>query len=226
MLLNYISIKQTIGRFLKEFGIEDTTYIDDIPQWVEDAVQIMGIPDYYVNRYKLSTVTASKCPIPCDIENLYGIWVSSDLNKCENTTGLKRLFIRNVPMLGKGKGIEMPIHPVAYGNINGNFVHTSFEAGTLYYVYKGIPLDCDGYPLVPKDAKFNEALQYYFIYRMALSGYKHPVIDFNTALQLWEKKYPSAANSINWMDLQELQGFTEMWTNPLLGDLNANNYIH
>ena len=61
---------------------------------------------------------------------------------------------------------------------------------------------------------------------MSLSGYKHPVIDFQSAFQLWERKYPAAANSVNWFDLQDYQEFTEMWTNVLLGDLHANQYIH
>jgi hypothetical protein len=43
---------------------------------------------------------------------------------------------------------------------------------------------------------------------------------------MWERLYPRAANSVNWMSLQEYQEFTELWTNVLMGDLNAHNYIH
>lgn len=230
MLVNYISIKTTIGRFLKEFGLEDTSYVDDIPQWIEDAIEIIGIPNYYVYRYHVSKVTEYKAGLPCDIQNLHGIWVSPDCIKAKNAKSLKRLFLRHSPLFGAGiqtdNGIQTNCHGTAYGSINGGMVHTSFREGYLYIVYKGIPLDCDGYPLVPKDAKVNEALQYYFIYKMGLSGYKHPVIDMKTAYQMWEKTYPAAGNSINWMDLQDLQEFTELWTNVLIGDLHANNYIH
>lgn len=225
MLINYISIKTTIGRFIKEYGLEDTSYVEDIPQMVEDAMNIIGISNYYVYKHRLVPVQQYKASIPCDIENLYGIWVANDLCSTNtNNNNLKRLFIRNSPLLGKG--FQTTQHESAYGSINGRFIHTSFDTGQIYIVYTGIPLDCEGYPLVPKDAKLNEALQYYFIYRMSLSGYKHPVIDFKTAYDMWNRLYPAAGNSINWMDLQDYQDFTELWNNVLIGDLHANNYIH
>ncbi len=224
MLINYISIKTTIGRFLKEYGIEDTSYVDDIPQWVEDAMDIMGIHNYYVYKHRVIEVNDYRASIPCGIQHLNGIWVTNSYDEAQDINQLRRLFIRNTPLLGKG--IQTSNHQTAYGSINGRTVHTSFQKGLIYMSYTGIPLDCDGYPLVPKDAKLNEALQYYFIYRMSLSGYKHPVIDFNMAYQLWQSKYSGAANSVNWFDLQDYQEFTEMWTNVLLGDLHANQYIH
>lgn len=224
MLINYISIKQTIGRFIREFGLSELEVIDDIPQWVEDAIAIMGIPNYYVNRHSIAKVTDHRAPVPCGIEVLHGIWTTDSGCEATEPKQLKRLFIRNVPIIGTLiKGEQSGI---GYGTINGGYIHTSYEEGYIYVAYKGLPLDCDGFPLVPKDPKVNEALQYYFMYRLALRGYKHPVVDFKTAYQLWEKTYPAASNSINWMDLQDYQEFTEMWTNNLIGDLHANQYIN
>ena len=222
MLVKFVSINQTIGRFLKEFGVEDTTYVDDLPQWVEDAIEIIGIPGYYVNKHKVLEVIDNRCNIPCDVENLTAVFVTSDLRETQEVSSLYKLPIRNMPLLGQGVKTTAVNHAAA--TINGNFLHTTFNRGHVYFAYQGIPCDCDGFPLVPKDAKFNEAIQYYFIYRMALSGYKHPIIDFKTAHQMWEKTYPAAGNSLNWMDAHDLKEFTDMWTNPILGDLPSNNY--
>lgn len=224
MLINYISIKQTIGRFFKEFGIDETSYINDIPQWVEDAVHIIGIPNYYVYKFRNVAIDQNRGILPCDIENLHSVYINGNPSEPFNIRSARRLVIRNAPLIGNG--VNTANCETAYATINGNFIHTSFYKGFVYFVYSGMPLDCDGYPLVPKDAKLNEALQYYFISRMSLSGYKHPVLDYKTAFQLWEKTYPEARNSVNWMDLQDYQDFTEMWNNILLGDLNANNYIN
>lgn len=225
MLINYISSEAFIGRFIKELGLENTEYVDMIPQWIEDAVGIIGIPNYYIYKRALIPVKDSRAKIPCDIENLWGIFVAPNFHTTHDKGKLKRLFLQNSPFFGKGKGYETLGKEIGYGSINGQYVDTSFDKGFIYIAYQGIPLCDEGFPLVPKDPKFNEAVQYYFIYRMGLSGYKHPVITFSDAMQLWEAKYTGAGNSINWMDLQEYQDFTEMWTNPILGDLNANNYI-
>lgn len=224
MLIKYISIKQTIGRFFKDLGIDETSYINDIPQWTEDAIQIIGIPNYYVYKFHKMKIDQNRGTLPCDIENLHSFHVTNDFTDKFNINTSSRLFIRNAPLIGNG--ISSPTCASGYATVNGNFLHTSFYKGFVYAVYTGIPLDCDGFPLVPKDAKLNEALQYYFIQRMSLSGFKHPILDYAKAFQLWEKTYPEARNSVNWMDLQDYQDFTEMWNNVLLGDLNANNYIN
>lgn len=225
MLINYISLKRTIGRLLKEYGLPDTSYIEDIPQWTEDAINIIGISNYYINKHKLSKIEDSRTKLPCDIENLIGVFVVPGFGITTNHSNLRRLFLQNSPYFGKGKGYETLGKETGYGTINGGYLDTSFDKGYVYFAYTGIPLDAENYPLVPKDAHLNTALQYYFINRMSLSGFKHPILDFDKSLQLWEREYPRAGNSINWMDLQEYQDFTELWTNPIIGDLNANNYI-
>jgi hypothetical protein len=224
MLLNLISIKVVIGRFLKEYNIDDTNYVDDLPQWTRDAIEIIGIPNYFIPKHTIKKIESNRCSLPCDIENLYGIWVTNSTDRAQTITELGKLEIRNNPLIGAGIKRETP-ERFMYGNISGNFLNTSFSSGYVYIAYKGLPTDCDGYPMVPKDTKLNNALQYYFIWRMALSGYTHPVISPKDALALWEKNYPAAANSVNWMDISELQEFTNMWTNPILGDLHTNNYI-
>lgn len=226
MLVKYISIKNLIGRFLKEYGLEDTSYVEDMPQWTEDAIQIMGISNYYVYKYKLTEVKDSKVLMPCDLENLQGVFVATSLQLAENKDSLKRLFIRDTPYFGKNKGYETTDPNAAYGSFNGCYLHTSFDKGIVYWVYEGVPTDEEGFPLVPRDARVNTALQYYFIARMSLSGFVHPVLSYADAMALWTKEYPAAANSVNWMDTQDYQDFSEMWTNPLIGDLHANHYIH
>jgi len=225
MLVNLISSKQMIGRFLKEFNIDESSYIDDFPMWIEDAVTSIGIPGYFVAKKKIVDVVDNRTSLPCNIDHLYGVFITHNLVEGDiNKFNYRRLTIRNSPMIGLViKGMACGSN---YANIDGGYLNTSFEKGKVMFVYKGIPLDCDGFPFVPKDAKFNQALQYYFIYRMSLSGYKHPVVTYQEAFQMWERLYPRAANSINWMDLQEYQEFTEMWNNPLIGDLQQNDYIH
>jgi len=88
----------------------------------------------------------------------------------------------------------------------------------IIFLYKGLPCDAEGYPMVPKSAKTNEALRFWIIYNLGIMGYEHPVVKWNDALTLWEKNYPRAKNELNWMDAQEQQEFTEMWNTILIGD--------
>lgn len=224
MLLTYSNIKSLIGRFLKEYAIDDTNYVESMPQWVEDAIEIIGIPHYYVIRRQMVKILQNRAPLPCNIDSLHGVYVSASLsNIAPNVKELKKLTIRNAYNIGKDS--NLPYHDHAYGSIDGGFLNTSFPQGYAYYVYRGLPLDDEGFPQVPNNTDFTIAIFNFFIYRMSLSGYKHPVIDFNTAFQMWEKHYPIARNSLNMMDRQDMEEFTTMWTNPILSDLAINNNL-
>ena len=222
-VVKLISIENIIGRFLKDYNIEDTTYVDDFPQWTQDAIEIMELSNYYTVQPTVKKVENYRCALPCNIESLCGIWIAEDNKIVTNVLGLNKLVIRNMPLIGHS--FPQPQHRVAYATIDGNFIHTSFESGYIYIVYKGIPLDCNGLPMVPKGAKVAQALEYYYIKRMMLSGYKHPIFTYGDIEALWKQSYPAAANAVNWMDSNDLQEFKDMWTNPIIGDLNSNNNL-
>ena len=49
-MIKYISSKALIGRFIQENGIEDTNFTAQAPAWIEDAISIMCVPNYYVYK--------------------------------------------------------------------------------------------------------------------------------------------------------------------------------
>ncbi len=224
MITKFMTTKQLIGRVLTVLGLDTTSYFHMFPQMIEDAISIIGIPNYYVTKYINIDITNYKGHLPCDVEHIHSFWVNHDLSANYDIKSLSRLIIRNNPLIGKV--LTAPVSSIGYGTLNGRFIETTFDKGTVLLVYKGMPCDEEGFPLVPSNADFMQALEYYIIMRLALIGYKHPIIDYSNAYSLWEKHYPRAGNSINWMNLEEYQEFTEMWNNSILGDLRGLNYIH
>lgn len=221
--MKLLSTKKQIGQLVQNMGVDIIAYRHLFPQWFEDAISIMGIPDYYVIRREEIEVVDNKALLPCDIENLHSLWITTGLTTLPNTcNGLVPLVLRDNPLIGS----ELVDYGnvVQYGNINGNYLYTTFKTGKVLVIFKGMPLDEEGYPQVPDNANFRMALEYYLVYRLIILGYSHPAFTFQTARQLWELHYPRAANDINWMDLQAHQDFEDMWTNPLLGDIRLNAY--
>lgn len=224
-MTHYISSKEIIGQVLTDFNVPKTDYIDRMYDWIRNALEIMEMEKYYTNSVCIKDIENNKTTLPCCIEFLHSIWVPKvEGGNCRNDKGLQKLTIRNNPLIGKL--IKDNYHPHSFGTVDGNFLYTSFEKGQVIIFYRGVPVDKEGYPLVPRNAKVKEALPFYIIYRLGLSGYDHPRIKWNEAYQMWERLYPAASNSVDWMDLTEYQEFTEMWNNPILGDLANNNYIH
>jgi hypothetical protein len=52
--------------------------------------------------------------------------------------------------------------------INDNYIITTFKEGaSVLMAYKAFPVDEDGYPLIPDNEKFKQAVQWYIMYKLA-----------------------------------------------------------
>jgi hypothetical protein len=221
MLVKYISSKQIVAQVLVDFNVQQTEYISRMWEWIGNALEIMELSNYFAFRNHIGEVENYQTRMPCDIKYLHSTWISGVT--CPDATGLVKLNLRDNPLIGKQ--VKGMFHNREYGAIDGNYLTTTFRKGHVLFVYHGPPIDCDGYPLVPDDAKVKEALPFYIIYRLGLSGVKHPVLSVKEAYEMWEKLYPAAANSVNWMDLEGYQEFAEMWNGLIKKDAIKNFYL-
>jgi len=117
---------------------------------------------------------------------------------------------------GTGSGDPVNTNDVGYNSkenyhLNGNQLKTSFNSGLVLVAYKGLPLDEDGYPLVPDDVAFKEALFWYITKKLALTG-KNLIVDYQTAEQRWLKRCTQARNRAKFPDLDEYEKFLQSWT--------------
>lgn len=222
-MVNLIEIENIEARFIREFGIKNLSYIIDLEVWARDGIHDMRIPNFYQIKDKEIVVVDTKAKIGCTSDMLIGAYFYTDNTVPFSTTSAYELLIRNDNNLGSA---GFPCAGNIYATIQGGYIHVKPDCGFIRLFYKDVPTDCNDKVLIPNNPKVIRALMYYFIARMALSGYVHPVIDFQTAQAFWDREYPAAGNDASWFTEQELQAFTEMWTNPLIGDLHRNNYIH
>jgi hypothetical protein len=223
--MKLLSTKNQIGLIVQNMGADILAYKHLFPQWFEDAISIIGIPNYYVIRKEFIQIEGNKGLLPCDMEHLHSVWLANEtIAHVGENNNLIPVIIRDNPLIGSQ--LLGNIGNTIYADIDGRYIYSTVEKAKFLIVFKGMPLDDEDFPMIPDDADFRMALEYYIIYRLGILGYTHPVLDFKTVYQLWEKHYPRAGNSINWMDLQEYQNFTDMWTNPILGDIRKTAYNH
>lgn len=218
-----MEIQHLEARFIREFGIKNLSYVADIDTWARDGIHAMRIPNFYQVKDTEVKIVGGKAPVRCNTDMMVAAFYYNDNTTPFTVEGSFELLTRNDNSLGS---LGMPNAGNIYASFSGGNLYVKPDSGYVRIFFKDVPTDCDGKTLIPNNPKVITALMWYFIYRMALSGYQHPVIDFQTALQLWEKDYPAAGNDASWFTEAELQAFTEMWTNPLIGDLHRNNYMH
>lgn len=106
-------------------------------------------------------------------------------------------------------------HGLHYYNLQPGAIETTFDFGEITLIYTGATSDELGMPLIPNIYEFKEALAWYIVSRILLSGYEHPVINWQMADAEWEKFKFKARNKMKMPSLDRMQALANMWTSPV-----------
>lgn len=106
-------------------------------------------------------------------------------------------------------------HGLHYYNLQPGAIETTFDFGEITLIYTGATSDDRGMPLLPDVYEFKEAIAWYIMSRMLLSGYEHPVLNWQSADERWEKFRFKAKNKLKMPTLDRMQALANMWTSPV-----------
>jgi hypothetical protein len=99
-------------------------------------------------------------------------------------------------------------------NINHDTITATFRYGYVALRYLAIPVDEQGYPLVPDDISYLEALTWKCVEKLATRGhqFKNPVFnDFEAAKFYWNKYCMQARGVANAPDPDMMQRLANIW---------------
>lgn len=98
--------------------------------------------------------------------------------------------------------------------IYDNYLYTSFEEGEVYLIYKGIPVDDEGYPKIPDNVYYEEAIASYLQYRIDYRDWRSGRISdkvYAESKANWLKYVRSARAAGITPNLDVLEGIRKMW---------------
>jgi len=102
-----------------------------------------------------------------------------------------------------------------------NIIETSIESGNVYVEYSTFALDSRGYPYLHNEQRYLDAVIYYCAAMLIQSGYIHPTISYESAMNKMETYIARARNYERRFTPEQAQEFKENWTN-LLKDSQSN----
>lgn len=209
--IRLVSSKLIVAELYQDFNIDNDDWVNKVNRHIERAMGIMRIDGFYIKKTLIQDVKEFKSPLPCDAKYIMAVLMYSNGH-------LVRLPLsRHI-----GLGIDfknITTHTTLKGGIENNYLHTNFEKGKIMFVYYSVPVDDCGDILIPDCPEVLEALPYFIIQKLSLSGYKHPVIDYNLAKEEWRNLYPIARNKMNYWSIEEAHQFTKMNNNPFFIDI-------
>lgn len=219
--MRLVSSKRIIAETIEDFPMDLSNYVDSFYRWIEYAIGQIGLVKYYTLTSTVIDIENHRGKLPCCLHFIHSAWIRCS---CNCNGGLGYLNLTGSPFVGHE--INNYTKVGNKGSLDGNYINTDIKEGKILLVYRKMPKDDDGYPLVPDNAFLFEALTFYLIYRLAIKGIEHPIIKFGDALRRWEELYPRAGNDIEWFTLPELEEFRRMWTSSLKANTTENLYIN
>ena len=210
-----------IGELLDDLNLSSGDYIDRLYAWIEYGLGMMNLAKYYTLKSTPVDIINHRGILPCDAQFIHSLW-TMDLG-ASDIRGLRYVQVSTSHLAGK----QLKGYPISNNkiSIDGYYIHSDAPKGKVIIVYRAIPRDDNGYPMIPDNPFVFEALNFYIIYRLALRGIEHPIIKFKDALQLWNDAYPRASNDVNWMTPSEYEEFTMFWNSPYMGNMVKQHYI-
>lgn len=108
----------------------------------------------------------------------------------------------------------------AFYQIQGNKIQTSEEEMFVRLHYLKVPIDDTGFPLVPDNENYKQALFYYIMKQLIAAGYKHPIWNgppgYNYCNSEFERFAGRAIAEINYPTIDEMETLRVAWAERLI----------
>lgn len=203
-----VSAKQIVAKIHRDIGLEDLNYTADIIEWCGEALEFIGSGTQLVRKQAELEVANHKTPLPEDFVQLIQLKFKND--------DMGWIFLKYNPTsfnphFPEGENWNSNIRETY--SLNPDYILFDFEEGAVEISYMAMPVDNDGFPLVPDNQYFREALFWYCFFKIQLRGYipKGRNIDIEFALNQWRFYCTAARNKANYPDIGQYQRFADIW---------------
>jgi len=199
-----ISVKSIIAKIYRDLDLKEEEAFMDFIEWCAEALDFIHVYPQYESKPISFKVDAYKTELPCDYIGLDQIsYKGVNLRPSHNSFGLTtgtpsgQYYTRysyNQSKIENAVFID-PSNTTYFSpgysfKIENGWLKTSFNTGDVDMVYISQPMDDEGYPLIPDEISFKEALYWYVVYK-----YLYPKV---LRGEISDKFYNDAYNKWQW----------------------------
>lgn len=146
------SIKVIFDKIMRHPLLQDLS-IETIVDYSIDFMRIVGVPSMFEEKVKKAEVINYRASLPCDYYQMIQIRA---LDPNYNILGAFRYSSDSFHMSN-----TKPEYADYSYKVQGNIIYLSVPNGLIEIAYQAIPIDSDGYPLIPDNSSFTRALEAY-----------------------------------------------------------------
>jgi len=225
-IYKYCSVKEVIAKVYRDLELKDTSKVFDMVEWSAEALERIGAVQQLETVIEKWSVTNYRIGLPCNFDKLNQIYYNGyPLTHSSSTFGnvLINPYLNSTVddlTLEKlnGNPALLTTNPISYKSrdtftINKGYITTSFETGDIYVSYDRIPVDAEGFPMIPDDANYKQALFWYIASMLQLPSWFNGDKDsrFEHCNQMWTRFAGTAGAKAMMPDLVQLESIKNSW---------------
>ncbi len=203
MIYQLTSVNTVISKITRDLHLGDTEIpYQDFIEWIAEALKHIGSYYQFTEKATQITIEDYKGVLPCDcykvIRMLNGFYyqqnnenLTTNPDSIDNATDIANIKITNMDF-----------------NVNHNIITTSYREGKIDIQYLALPIDEHGFPMIPDDVSFMDALFWKVTYMLCLQGYEFKntqLRDINFTKSKWNFYCMQARGTANMPDLDSME---------------------
>lgn len=170
----YLSVNTVINAAYRDSGMIISNRADAI-EWAAEAIELIGGIKQMEDVIKVLLINDYKCKVPCETHIIYSLAgfpndEAPNIEECEiqGSSFIPMKYSTNTFHNYKDNSTNNPYNSSDLTYIvNNDHIFTNFEKGFILLDSKNIPVDEDGFPKIPDDIKFVNAVKYHIMWKLA-----------------------------------------------------------
>lgn len=149
----YISLKVVMDNIMDHPMLKDISF-ERVINYTQSFMRIVGCPRMFEEKTALVDIEDWRGALPCDFNDIIQVRTYSSCDR--KNYGVFRHTTDNFHMSDN----KQDSFDLTY-KIQGNVIFTSIKEGTIEIAYNAFAVDSDGYPMIPDNSSFINALELY-----------------------------------------------------------------
>lgn len=218
MIYKYKSSKSIIAKLYRDLGSNVELNESDIYEWIGEGLLKIGSYSQNIDKSTTLTIANHRVALPCDFIQPIDISHNSMPMSWASKSMITNYFCdtcNNIP--------SCCTQDTFY--IQDGYLNTSFEDGDVCLVYQAVATDDEGFPMVPDNVYFDEALASYCTFKLDRIAYRQgniPKDAYKESERDWLWYVNSARGSANMPNEAKLGQLRNVWVRllPLANERN------
>ena len=202
---NYISIKQILDDLLDHPLLQNLSF-ERAVNYTIHFLQIIGIPNEFEEKTTLINIKDYRGCLPCDYYDIIQVRTYSE----DNTY---RVFRHTTDSFHLSDNKDSNDYDLTY-KLQNSIIYTSIKEGTIEIAYHAIKVDDEGYPMIPENSSFIQALELYIKKKVFTILFDQGKIN-NAILQNVQQEYAwavgQAQRDLAMPTIDQMESIKNMW---------------